>query len=117
MLEVAMPRRVLQRFAAWIILITVTDDDINYEISVDESDDGDPNHIHVTPINHLIEHEKNNEGDCPCGAEVQPVEREDGSIAWLYSHNALDGRDLEEQGQGVPLENPHGLLDDFDGME
>ena len=29
----------------------------------------------------------------------------------------LDGRDLEEQGQGVPMENPHGLLDEFDGLE
>lgn len=113
-----MLRRLLQRFAAWIILHTVTDNDITHEITIGgDGDDGGFDHVHVIPINDLIEHEENDDGDCPCGPEVQPVEREDGSIAWLYTHNALDGRDLEEQGQGVPLENPHGLLDEFDGLE
>lgn len=113
-----MLRHLIRRFAAWLILITINDDDeITHEITIDDTDDGDPNHVHVTPINDLIEHEWDDDGDCPCGPEVQPVEREDGSIGWLYLHNALDGRDLEEQGQGVPLENPHGLLDEFDGLD
>lgn len=102
-----MLRHFIRRFAAWLILITINDDDeITHEITIDNNDDGDPNHIHVTPIN-----------DCPCGPEVQPVEQEDGSISWLYLHNALDGRDVEADGQGVPLENPHGLLDEFDGLD
>ena len=35
----------------------------------------------------------------------------------LDGADALDGRDLEVQGQGVPMENPHGLLDEFDGLD
>lgn len=112
-----MLRHLLNRFAEWLILLTVTDDDITHEINVGEGYDGDPDHVHVVPIDDLIERETGTDSDCPCGPEVQPVEREDGSIAWLYHHNALDGRDLEEDGQGVPLENPHGLLDEFDGLD
>ena len=99
-------------------MLTVdTDEDITHEITISEDQDGDWEHVHVIPIDDLIEHEQNNDGDCPCGPEVQPAEREDSSIGWLYLHNALDGRDLEEQGQGVPMENPHGLLDEHDGLE
>lgn len=108
-----MLRQLLQRFAAWLITRTYSDADTPHW--VDECVDMD--HVHVIPIDDLIEHEYDEEGDCPCGPEVRPVEREDGSIAWLYVHNALDGRDLEEIGQGVPMENPHGLLDEFDDME
>lgn len=108
-----MLRQLLQRFAAWLVMRIYGDADTQHWI--DECADMD--HVHVTPIDDLIEHEYDEEGDCPCGPEVRPVEREDGSIAWLYVHNALDGRDLEEIGQGVPMENPHGLLDEFDGME
>lgn len=86
-----MLRRLLQRLAAWLVAIAYNDED--------------------------VAHEENVDGDCPCGPEVNPVEREDGSIGWVYIRNALDGRDLEEQGQGVPIENPHGLLDEFDGLE
>lgn len=83
-----MLRQILKRFAAWLVTIAYNDEDVTHEVTDD--------------------------GDCPCGPEVQPVEREDGSIGWVYLHNALDGRDLEEQGQGVPMENPHGLLDEHD---
>lgn len=31
--------------------------------------------------------------DCPCLPEAIPVEREDGSIAYLYRHHAWDGRE------------------------
>ena len=96
-----MLRRLLNRLAAWLILHTITDDDAT-EIIIEGDIDGDPNHIHVIPDNDLIEHETELDDDCPCGPEVQPVEREDGSMSWLYHHSALDGRDLEEDGQGVP---------------
>lgn len=112
-----MLKRLLRRIAAWLILVTATDDDYTHQISIEEDEEGEGSHIHVTPINDLIEHEENDEGDCPCGPEVQPVKREDGSIGWVYIHNALDGRDLEEQGHGIPLENPHGLLDEYDGLD
>lgn len=107
-----MLRQLLQRFAAWLHAHIYSEADEPHRL--DEC--GDPNHVHVMPIDDLIEHECDEEGDCHCGPEVRPVEREDGSIAWLYVHNALDGRDLEEIGQGVPMENPHGLLDEFDGL-
>ena len=108
-------RRLLQRFAAWLVAVAYNDEDITVEDTDTDLDSAD--YVHIMPINDLVEHEWDDDGDCPCGPEVQPVEREDGSISWVYMHNALDGRDLEEQDQGVPMENPHGLLDDFDGME
>lgn len=36
-----------------------------------------------------IEHEVS--ADCPCGPTVKPVEKEDGSIDWIYIHHRLDG--------------------------
>lgn len=49
--------------------------------------------IHVMPVDDLIEHEY---VDCVCGPEVVPIECDDGSIAWLYVHDSLDGRELHE---------------------
>ncbi|WP_288750525.1 hypothetical protein [uncultured Corynebacterium sp.] len=112
-----MLRQLLQRFAAWLILATHKDEDATHELIVNELDDEGADYVHVMPINDLVEHEWDDDGNCPCGPEVQPVERDDGSIGWIYIHSALDGRDLEEGGQGVPMENPHGLLDEFDGLE
>lgn len=108
-------KRLLQRFAAWLAAVAYNDEDIAHETTNGDTDGAD--YGHIMPRNDLIEHESDDDGECPCGPEVQPVEREDGSIIWVYVHNALDGRDLEEQGQGVPMENPHGLLDEYDGME
>lgn len=48
----------------------------------------------VVPIDDLIAHEDSEE--CPCGPELQPVERGDGSIGWVLSHHSLDGRELYE---------------------
>lgn len=108
-------RRLLQRFAAWLVTVAYNDEDTTNEAADIDLDGAD--YVHVMPINDLVEHELDDDGDCPCGPEAQPVERKDGTIGWVYVHNALDGRDLEEQGQGVPMENPHGLLDDFDGLD
>lgn len=44
---------------------------------------------HVSPIDDLIEHDTESP-DCICGPRVTPIELEDGSIGWLYSHHALD---------------------------
>lgn len=52
---------------------------------------------HVYPTQDLIEHSTNGE-DCLCGPETIPVEREDGSIAYVISHHALDGREHFEEG-------------------
>lgn len=51
--------------------------------------------IHVIPVNDLVAHDTDG-GDCICGPDTEPVERDDGSIAWLVSHHSLDGRELEE---------------------
>lgn len=50
--------------------------------------------IHVMPSNDLIEHDDSDE--CVCGPECEPVQREDGTFGWLYSHHSLDGRELSE---------------------
>ncbi len=49
--------------------------------------------VHVIPLDDFIEHELE---DCVCGPEVEPRPRDDGSIGWVVSHNALDGREKEE---------------------
>lgn len=49
---------------------------------------------HVMPNNDLIEHECHDE--CPCGPTVEPVQRQDGSVGWLYVHHSLDGREKYE---------------------
>lgn len=51
--------------------------------------------LHVIPINDLIDHDTDSE-DCVCGPEVEPVEREDGSFAYLIVHHSLDGRESRE---------------------
>lgn len=51
--------------------------------------------LHVVPLNDLIEHDRDGE-DCPCGPTIKPVERDDGSIAWMVVHASLDGRELTE---------------------
>ncbi len=54
---------------------------------------GEP--VHVFPINDLIDHDTDG-GDCPCGPETIPVERDDGSFGWVVSHASLDGRERSE---------------------
>ncbi len=51
--------------------------------------------VHVVPINDLIDHDTDG-GDCPCGPETIPVERDDGSFGWVTSHHSLDGRERDE---------------------
>lgn len=50
-------------------------------------------HVHVTPVDDLIEHDVDDDGDCVCGPEVVPVPREDGSFGWSVTHHPLDGRE------------------------
>jgi hypothetical protein len=51
---------------------------------------------HVMPNNDRIEHTFI---DCPCGPEVDPVKRDDGSIGWVLVHHSLDGREKAEGDQ------------------
>lgn len=48
---------------------------------------------HVMPCDDGVEHVFT---DCPCGPDVQPIKREDGSVGWLVVHHSLDGRELVE---------------------
>lgn len=50
---------------------------------------------HVVPVDDLIEHDTDTDS-CICGPEITPVERDDGSIAWIVVHHSLDGRELNE---------------------
>jgi hypothetical protein len=54
--------------------------------------DGD---YHVYPVNDLVEHDTAG-GDCVCGPTTEPVERDDGSIAYVIVHHSLDGREQHE---------------------
>lgn len=51
----------------------------------------DPDHVSVWPLDDLIDHDVDSD-DCVCGPKTEPVERDDGSIAWILAHEALDGR-------------------------
>jgi len=54
---------------------------------------------HVVPVDDLIAHDVSE--DCICGPECIPVERDDGSIGYIYSHHSLDGRELLEKAEAV----------------
>lgn len=51
-----------------------------------ETEDG----ARVMPVGDLVGHEEGE--DCVCGPRLEPVVRDDGSVGWLVSHEALDGR-------------------------
>ena len=62
------------------------------------------NEVHVLPINDSVAHEQTDA--CVCGPATEPVERPDGSVGWLITHDALDGRELAERGETIPSEAP-----------
>ncbi|MFD4397203.1 hypothetical protein [Kitasatospora sp. NPDC058478] len=54
---------------------------------------------HVFPLDDLVEHNTTTEEpNCVCGPTTVPVERDDGSMAWLIVHHSLDGRERHEEG-------------------
>jgi len=48
---------------------------------------------HVLPDRDVVTHHAD---DCVCGPTTEPVERADGSIAWVVIHHSLDGREARE---------------------
>lgn len=46
--------------------------------------------LHVMPIDDVLLHEDTD--DCPCLPVTEPVPGRDGSIDWMVSHHAWDGR-------------------------
>lgn len=51
----------------------------------------------------LVEHELTE--NCVCGPTALPVKDEtDGSVGWVYVHHSLDGRELAERGERIPVE-------------
>jgi len=48
--------------------------------------------IHVFPVMNLVDHDIDTD-DCVCGPTVEAEKCDDGSVAWLITHHALDGRD------------------------
>lgn len=58
--------------------------------------DDHAHHVHVIPIDDLVEHDRDDDGDCVCGPELEPCPRADGTIAWLITHASADGRELSE---------------------
>jgi hypothetical protein len=51
--------------------------------------------IHLRPRNDLIEHEFDD--DCVCGPKVTPTSANDGGMAWISEHQALDGRNVPKR--------------------
>jgi len=51
-------------------------------------------HVHVLPLNDVIDHDEND--DCVCGPTSEVVFRDDGSVGWLFTHHSLDGRESHE---------------------
>lgn len=53
--------------------------------------------LHIYPTSDLVEHDTStDQPDCVCGPEVQPAQRDDGSMGWLLVHHSLDGREHGE---------------------
>lgn len=52
----------------------------------------DDNSAIAHPLNDVIEHDVDGQDACACGPLVEPVQRRDGSIGWVYTHHAVDGR-------------------------
>jgi hypothetical protein len=53
--------------------------------------------VHIHPISDLVAHDTStDEADCPCGPEVRPVQRGDGTYGWEIVHHSLDGREQQE---------------------
>jgi hypothetical protein len=50
---------------------------------------------HTVPNQDTIIHEVND--TCICGPEVNPIECDDGSIAYHYVHDSIDGREHNEE--------------------
>lgn len=46
----------------------------------------------VWPVDDLIQHD-NESADCICGPTQHHEKAEDGSIHWIITHHALDGRE------------------------
>jgi hypothetical protein len=55
--------------------------------------DGSP--VHVWPEVDLVEHDLDGD-ECVCGPTIEPVPRDDGSIAWLITHHSLNGNEMAE---------------------
>lgn len=54
------------------------------------------NVAHTAPIDDGIEHDVSDNCECICGPNLEHLQRDDGSNAWLYVHHSLDGREQNE---------------------
>jgi hypothetical protein len=50
-------------------------------------------HLHIVPVDDIIEHVVDVDEECICGPRMDLVE---GQADWLWVHNSLDGREFEE---------------------
>lgn len=96
-------KQLLNRFATWLLIHTMQRDE-DWDATVQAEDDAEFYQLHLTPPDDAIQHEDSL--DCCCGPVIRPAE--------VIYHPSLDGREHEGN---PPLENPHGLLDEFDGLE
>ena len=92
-------KHLLHRFATWLLIHT-TDRDDDWGAHL-HTEDMEFYQLHLAPHDDAIEHEDSL--DCCCGPRVRPAE--------VVYHPSLDGR---EHADNPPMENPHGLLDEYD---
>lgn len=52
--------------------------------------------VHTYPVNDLVEHDIDHDGDCVCGPTVEHVPNPNGPDGWLIVHHSLDGRERYE---------------------
>ena len=95
-------KQLLNRIATWLLIHTMPNHD--QQPTIQDDDDMEFYQLHLTPPDDAIQHEDSL--DCCCGPVTHPAE--------VIYHPSLDGR---EHHNNPPLENPHGLLDEYDGLD
>lgn len=59
--------------------------------------------LHTVPVEDLIEHDTDGSA-CVCGASIEIFIGEAGATGKVVTHHSLDGRELLERGEDIPLE-------------
>lgn len=59
--------------------------------------------LHTVPVGDLIEHDTDGE-PCVCGATMEIFIGPLGNCGTVVTHHSLDGRELRERGEDIPLE-------------
>lgn len=70
--------------------------------------------VHVYPNGDIVIHDIAE--NCVCIPEVMPVERDDGTVGFMYVHHSLDGRELLPPAGSIEVGTPDTRLRAFRGL-